>query len=133
MTKKVSKTKGNFKKKPKKAMDMDGCVSLWVQKCQQDMLYNVSDAQRALERKTDKKSVKMALKKRKKSGGEEGQVQVRGGQCFQGFKNVSGACICMVYDVVDEYMVPGTMGALKKAKKSGWEGGKGRWEMKGSQ
>jgi hypothetical protein len=39
----------------------------------------------------------------------------------------------MVYDGVDEYMVPGTMGALKKAKKSGWEGGKGRWEMKGSQ
>jgi hypothetical protein len=30
----------------------------------------------------------------------------------------------MVYDGVDEYMVPGTMGALKKAKKAAGKGGK---------
>ena len=43
--------------------------------------------------------------------------------------------MCMVYDGVDEYLVPGTMGALKKVGKKKWLGrgegqvGNERWPV----
>ena len=48
-------------------------------------------------------------------------------------KILSGTCMCMVYDRVDEYMVPGTMGALKKGKKKWLGRGEGQKHLGGFQ